>query len=104
LQAAHHDGRHLPPLKREAVIYGSEEVYEFLEDDFDEFFVGAEAEQNASAVGCDCNIFNEFADDIDVDVGFDEGSLDHGYPIPHIRFCQLTFTLERLKGGQKAIL
>jgi hypothetical protein len=33
----------LPPLKREAVVDRSEEVDEFLEDDFDEFFVRSEA-------------------------------------------------------------
>jgi len=100
LQAAHHDRGQFAPFERQAAVDGTEELDELFVDDFDEFFVGFKAQQDPAAFCSGCDVFNEGTDDIDADVGFDQGSLDHGDPLPHIRFGQLTFTLEGLKGAQ----
>ena len=100
LQAAHHDGRQLAPFERQAVVDRSEEFDELLVDNLYKFLVWPETQQDPATFGGECNVFNECADDIDTDIGLDQGPLDHGDPIPHIRFGQLTFTLQCLKGAQ----
>ena len=98
LQADHHDDRRRGGCDLQFGIFRTHQVNEFFIDNFDDLLCGQQAFRYLCADGTVRDRLHKVLDNLEVDVRLQQCKLDFAHPLPDIRFGELAFALEFLKG------
>ena len=103
LQPTHHQDRDVG-LEMQRRVDRAHQVDQLLVDDADELLAGIERSQHLFADGLFGELGHEVLDDRIVDVGFEQGLLDQGQPIAHVRLGELSLAAEGFERTGQALL
>ena len=77
---------------------------QLLIDDFDDLLGGHQAFEHLRSHGALGDLVYEFADDLEIDVGFQQRELDRAHAFSDVLFGQRAFVPEFLKGFRELFL
>ncbi len=74
-------------------------VDEFVADDLDDLLGGREGGEHFGSDGLDADVLDEVADDVEVDVGFEQGDADFAQGFGDVFFSEGALAAEGLEGA-----
>ena len=95
----------LPGGEIQAGVLGTEQVNEFVVDDFNDLLAGLDTLDDFSADGLGFDAFDEIAGDLEIDVGFEQGHADfaQGFVPAIVVGADLDFDLPNVAAGHVGI-
>ena len=103
LQTGHEDDGGRLRGEFEAGGVFAKEGDQLVADDFDDLLGGRERGEDFRADGLDADLLDEVADDVEVDVGFEQGHADFAQGFGDVFFGERALAAEGLEGALKFI-
>ncbi len=99
LEAGHENDRRRLRGEFEAGRVLAEEGDKLVADDFDDLLGGGKGGEDFGADGLDANLLDEVAGDVEVDVGFEQGSADFAQGFGDVFFSERALAAEGFEGA-----